>query len=78
MSKRSDAYGKWDRVGRDAGWEMPRAHWLKRLPVIRHARAIAAAFRVDHHYRQMPFGIRSGYDEWVLWGIAHGLEGPPE
>ena len=57
-------------------WVMPFAPWWKRLPVIRHLRAIALRFKVEHHYTSGMgvFGLRTGYDEWVLYGIWHGLE----
>ena len=65
---------EWRETGDRCGWEMPTAARWKRLPVVRHVRAIRAAFAVERHYRAFPWGIRTGYDEWVLWGMAHGLE----
>ena len=44
--------------------------------MIRHIRSIALKFRVEWHYTSGMgvFGLRTGYDDWVLYGIWHGLE----
>jgi hypothetical protein len=57
-------------------WEMPVAPWWKRLPVIRHIRSVALKWKVERHYSvgMGVFGLRTGYDDWVLYGIWHGLE----
>ena len=57
-------------------WLMPYAPWWKRLPIIRHVRAIVLKLKVERHYTSGLgiFGLRSGYDDWVLYGIWHGLE----
>lgn len=57
-------------------WEMPCAPTWKRLPIIRHLRAIVLKFKVEKHYSSGigAFGLRSGYDDWVLYGVWHGLE----
>lgn len=58
------------------GWKMPVAPAWKRLPVIRHVRAIWCAIQVERWYSSGPgmIGVRTGYDDWALWGIWHGLE----
>lgn len=66
-----------DQAGRH-GWIMPRASWWKRLPIIRHCRAIYHAMGVHRHntlWRSAGM-IPTGYDEWVLHGIWHGKERP--
>ena len=57
-------------------WLMPYAPWWKRLPIIRHIRAVALKWKVENHYTSGMgvFGLRTGYDDWVLYGIWHGLE----
>ena len=57
-------------------WIMPFAPWWKRLPTIRHVRAILLKLRVERHYNSGvgQYGLRSGYDDWVLYGIWHGYE----
>ena len=66
----------WEWAQSEFGWEMPAAVWWKRLPIIRHIRAIYAAIQVDRHnrfYRRI--GLAStGYDEWVCAGIWRGKE----
>jgi hypothetical protein len=66
----------WIKTGRDLGWQRPTAPRWKRLPVIRHIRAIRAAIAVDRHerfYRSIGL-IPTGYDQWVIHGIWHGYE----
>ena len=64
---------KWLEDGEKFGWEMPRAVWWKRLPVIRHVRAAYLSARVEFHndFWLSAGLIPTGYDNWVLWGIAH-------
>ena len=67
----------WRRAQLENGWIMPTAPWWKRLPIIRNIRAACLMWRVESHYSAWgsigAFG-RSGYDEWVIWGIANGFE----
>lgn len=59
-------------------WTMPTAPYWKRLPVIRHFRAAYHKGRVNSHetfWLGMGF-IPSGYDRWVIYGIAAGMERP--
>jgi hypothetical protein len=67
----------WEQDGREMGWTMPAAPRWKRLPVIRRVRAIFLAIKVHRHnaIHTSRGAIISGYDQWVLWGIAHGMEG---
>ena len=60
------------------GWEMPTASWWKRLPVIRHIRATYHRRGVARHnaFWLSVGAIPSGYDAWVIYGIAKGLERP--
>ncbi len=64
----------WERDGVDNGWVMPPSSWLQRLPVVRHMRALVGLYAVHRWYTAGPgiMGIRTGYDEWVLYGIWHG------
>lgn len=66
---------EWLKQGRDNGWIMPAAPWWKRLPVIRHLRAAILKSRVEHHnaFWISAGKIPTGYDEWVLFGIWHGM-----
>jgi len=61
------------------GWEMPAASWWRRLPVIRHMRAAYHRVRLERHnafYLSVGM-IPSGYDNWVIYGIAKGMERKP-
>ena len=75
----STELAKWQKNGIEYDWRMPSAPWWKRLPVIRHARAAWAKFRVECWYAYGPgfIGIRTGYDDWVVFGIWHGQERKP-
>lgn len=66
----------WRAQGLRNKWKMPTASLWRRLPVIRHFRAIAAALGAAQWYANGPgmIGIPTGYDDWVLWGMWHGLE----
>jgi hypothetical protein len=67
---------RWKRDGDLFGWKMPTAPTWKRLPLIRHVRAIRAKFSIELWYAFGPgsIGIRSGFDDWVVFGIWHGME----
>lgn len=49
------------------------ARW-KRLPIIRHARALWIGWRIARWYSSGPgsFGIPTGYDHWIVRGIWEG------
>lgn len=68
----------WEQDGIANGWTMPAAAWWKRLPVIRRFRAIAANWKVQRHNRfwRSLGRIPTGYDSWVVYGIAMGKERP--
>jgi hypothetical protein len=66
----------WSMIQRDQGWIMPAAPRWKRLPLIRHLRAIRAAWHV-HQHNAFYIGLGllpTGYDQWVLHGIWKGYE----
>lgn len=69
---------RWRHDGEEWGYSMPAATAWKRLPIVRHIRAIRAKIAVEHWYAFGPgsIGLRSGYDDWIIFGIWHGLERP--
>lgn len=69
-------YYDWVQDGVENDWIMPIAPWYARLPLVRHIRTILLKIAVHRHYTQGigSIGLRTGYDEWVLYGIWHGLE----
>ena len=69
-------FEQWMQDGKDMKWEMPFAPWWKRLPVIRHVRVIYHLVQLERHNRfWISVGkIPTGYDEWVIYGIAKGME----
>ena len=76
----SDAIKDWHERGLEYGYRMPTAPRWKRLPIIRHFRTIKTAIAVEWHYSFGfgSIGIRTGYDDWVLWGMWRGLERNPQ
>lgn len=68
----------WERDGIDFGWVMPTAPLWKRLPVIRHVRAMYLTIQVSRHNQfWLAMGaVPNGYDAWVLHGIFIGKERP--
>lgn len=69
----------WIEDGEVNDWVMPRAAWWKRLPVIRRFRAAWHGLRVAVHqdaWTRATGALHSGYDNWVLYGIAKGQERP--
>ena len=67
---------RWDLMGRENRWHMPRAAWWKRLPLIRHFRAKLLEWKVEQHNRMWRSmgSIPNGFDNWVVFGIWHGKE----
>lgn len=67
---------RWKHDGEEYGYSMPVAPAWKRLPIIRHIRAVCSRIAVERWYAFGPgqFGIRTGYDDWIIFGIWHGLE----
>lgn len=67
---------EWIKAGEENGWTMPTAPKWKKIPVIRHIRTFYNFFWTEVWYSSGPgmIGLRTGYDEWVLWGMWRGLE----
>jgi hypothetical protein len=67
---------EWLKDGRRNGWVMPCAPTWKRLPIIRHVRALVLSERVaKHNAAWLGLGFtQRGYDAWVLRGIWLGME----
>lgn len=67
---------RWHEDAAENGWIMPEAPWWKRLPIIRNIRAAYHARRVDRWIMLWTaMGcLPSGYDRWVIYGIARGYE----
>lgn len=65
----------WLKDQKENGWILPppAASW-KRLVIIRHIRAAILRWKVERHYAYGPglIGLRSGYDDWVLYAIQRG------
>lgn len=54
------------------GWSLPpKSHWIFRLPIIRNIRAAYYIVMISWWYSVVP-GVRSGYDEWVIYAIRRG------
>lgn len=66
----------WEQDRVDFDWQMPVAPWWKRLPIIRHVRAMRTKILIERWYAFGPgtMGLRSGYDDWVVTGMWHGKE----
>ena len=67
----------WQAAGDDYGWTMPRVPGWWRWWGVRHVRALWSARQVSRHnafYRSLGM-LPTGYDQWVMFGIWHGLEG---
>lgn len=73
MTPHHDDLARWTKYGKDNGWELPpRAMLFWRLPVVRHIRTVWLIIRVEMYYTRVP-GIRTGYDEWILFAIVKGM-----
>ena len=73
------SYKLWKEEGEKNDWKMPNAPLWKRLPIIRRIRAAIISHRMERHYAQwraVGAVFRQPYDDWALWGIAHGFERP--
>lgn len=66
----------WEIDGKLYGWSMPPSSWWKRLPIIRHVRAIYHSyFVICHNNFYTGLGlIPTGYDQWVIHGIWKGKQ----
>ncbi len=69
-------YLDWAAQGLRNGWEMPKTSWWKTWPIIRHVRTLIAVVGASNWYEHGPgqFGIPTGEDDWILWGMWRGLE----
>ena len=66
---------RWQKDGETFDWTLPpKAAWPLRLPIVRFVRAFVLLLRVDKHERRWRSigALPSGYDRWVLFGIAKG------
>lgn len=73
---RIEQYAAWRQLGETYGYRMPpRPSFFWMLPVVRHLWYLTEVRRVERHYRFGPgsIGIRTGSDNWVLYGIFHGF-----
>ncbi len=72
----SDDLANWLEDKRMNKWEMPAAAWWKRQPIIRHVRAAYFLAKVEKHnaFWRSVGTIPTGYDSWVVYGIARGME----
>lgn len=78
MSKSDDIL--WRADAAMMGWRMPSAPLWKRVWGIRHLRRTYHAYHVTRHelLHSGRGATRSGYDQWVLYGIGRGFERPQE
>lgn len=67
----SSDYDRWRHDGLSNSWAMPPVSRWRRLPIIRHLRAVYGAWRAEQFYE--PFSrmgmLNTGYDRWVVSGI---------
>lgn len=66
----------WLSHGHNKSWKppAPATRW-KRLPIIRHIRGAWLSMKIEQHYSILVCRlglVRTGYDEWVLYGIFRG------
>lgn len=62
----------WMATGFSNGWRMPPSPAWKRLPIIRNIRTAWNSFQIERWYEIVP-GLRTGYDEWCLYGMSRGF-----
>lgn len=69
----TESLERWLQDASACGWVLPHVAppWM-RVWGIRHLRALVLMVRIERHYSRAP-GIRTGYDEWVLWAVLVGL-----
>lgn len=66
---------EWRKYGEAWGWKLPqKAHWFFRLWLIRYVRCAWLQMKVERHYNSGIgcVGVRTGYDNWVLYAVARG------
>ncbi|MEN5297506.1 hypothetical protein ABE530_04015 [Brucella sp. TWI559] len=69
-------HSEWKLIGEKNGWVTPDLGILYRIPIIRHVLVFRDAQRIERWYSAVP-GVRTGYDEWVQYGIWWGLSTRP-
>lgn len=71
---------RWCMDGLKHNWKMPPTVKWKRFPIVRHIRFVYHSIRfMNHQSLWSSFGrFSTGYDEWVLYGMLHGMERRPE
>ena len=62
----------WHEQGERNGWQLPPRPFMYRLPIIKRLRYALDMRRLDQWYGAVP-GVRTGFDEWCLYGWWHGL-----
>lgn len=71
------SYKHWKDIARLNGWGMPYVSKWKRLPIIRHIRALfySANLSIFENYWRETHGYEEGgYDDWVIYGMWRGWE----
>jgi len=53
-------------------WQLPPRPFMYRLPIIRRLRYAWDMHQLDRWYSAVP-GVRTGFDEWCLYGWWYGL-----
>src|SRR5690606_24580972 len=65
-------HAQWLQQGIENGWHLPQRPSVFHLPLIKRIAYAIMMHRLDRWYSSVP-GIRTGYDEWVLYGWFYGL-----
>lgn len=63
----------WFEQGARNEWSLPPRPFAYRLPIIRRFCYVWDMHRLDQWYSAVP-GIRTGFDEWCLYGWWYGLK----
>lgn len=66
------AHLTWREQGERNGWTLPPRPFMYRLPIIKRFRYAWDMHRLDQWHSTVP-GIRTGFDEWCLYGWWYGL-----
>lgn len=74
LAKRTEQsdHARWLQRGIENRWSLPPRPFVFRLPLIKRVAYAIMMHRLDYWYSIVP-GIRTGYDEWVLYGWWYGL-----
>lgn len=62
----------WHEQGERNNWRLPPRPFMYRLPIIKRLRYALDMRRLDQWYSAVP-GVRTGFDEWCLYGWWYGL-----